>query len=148
MHQKANVVSTIEPPILMNPFTWLWIMLSTSKVLWNILLNYFKLAKIVIVQVFMSIEDEQTFSILYFIQFKLQNRFNEHLPVVVNMYFQTLFTLENFLYDATFENCQRWKVGGQSLMGHQMIFFPHVVFLPRNLYFFTFSHFVYPFWKD
>ncbi len=53
---------------------------------------------------FMSIEDEQTFSILYFIKSNLQNRFNEHLPVVVNMYFQTLFTLENFLYDATFEN--------------------------------------------
>ncbi len=145
MHQKTNFVSTIEPPILMNPFTWLWIMLSTSKVLWNILLNYFKLAKIVIVQMFMSIEDEQTFSILYFIKSNLQNRFNEHLPVVVNMYFQTLFTLENFLYDATIENWQRWKVGGQSLMGHQMNFFPHVVFLPRNLYFFTFSHFVYPF---
>jgi hypothetical protein len=34
---------------------------------------------------------------------KLQNKFNEHLPVAVNMHFQTFFTLENFPYDGTFE---------------------------------------------
>jgi len=80
-------------------------MFSTFKVLWNILLKYFKLAKIVIVQVLGSTEDERTFSTLSFMKSKLQNRFNEHLPMVVNMYFQTFFTLENFLYDVTFEEC-------------------------------------------
>jgi hypothetical protein len=68
-------------------------------------LKYFKLAKIVIAQVLGSIEDEWTFSTLSFMKSKLQNRFNEHLFMVVNMYFQTFFTLENFLYDVTFEEC-------------------------------------------
>jgi len=135
MHHKANFVSTIETPILMNSFTWLWIMLSTSKVLWSILLKYFKLAKIVIVEVLKSIEDEQTFSTLYFIKSKLQNRFNQHLLVVVNMYFQTLFTLENFLYDATFENCQKMKSRKTKFNGAPNDFFSSCCFFARNLYF-------------
>jgi len=49
------------------------------------------------------------FQLYIFHKVKLQNRFDEHLPMVVNMYFQTLFTLENFLYDVTFENCQKMK---------------------------------------
>jgi hypothetical protein len=39
---------------------------------------------------------------------KLQNRLNEHLPMVVNMYSQTFFTL-NFSYDVTFEKWQKMK---------------------------------------
>jgi hypothetical protein len=40
-----------------------------------------------------SMEDERTFSTLYFMKSKLINRFNEHLHVAVHMYSQTFFTL-------------------------------------------------------
>jgi hypothetical protein len=40
-----------------------------------------------------SMEDERTFSTLYFMKSKSINRLNEHLHVVVHIYFQTLFTL-------------------------------------------------------
>lgn len=90
---KANVCSTMELPILVNSFTWLWITPSISKVLQITLSKYFKLVKIAIVQVLGSMDDERTFSTLYFMKSKLINRLNEHLHMVVHMYPQTFFTL-------------------------------------------------------
>ncbi len=90
---KENVCSTMELPILVNSFTWLWITPSISKVLQITLSKYFKLVKIAIVQMLGSMEDERTFSTLYFMKSKSINRLNEHLHVVVHIYFQTLFTL-------------------------------------------------------
>jgi hypothetical protein len=40
-----------------------------------------------------SMEDERTFSTLYFMKSKLINRLNEHLHMVVHIYPQTFFTL-------------------------------------------------------
>jgi hypothetical protein len=56
-----------------------------------------------------SMEDEQTFSTLYFMKSKLRNKLNEHLHVVVRMYSQTFFTLENFMYNVAFEEWQKLK---------------------------------------
>jgi hypothetical protein len=72
------------------------------------MLKYFKLVEIAIVQVLGNMEDEQTLSTLFFMKSKLQNGLNEHLPMVVNMYSQTFFTL-NFLYDEIFEKWQKMK---------------------------------------
>jgi uncharacterized membrane protein len=54
-------------------------------------------------------EDEQTFSTLYFMKSKLINKLNEHLHVVVHMYSQTFFMLENFLYNVVFEEWKKLK---------------------------------------
>jgi len=106
---KANVCSTMEPSILVNPFIRIWITFSTFKVLQSTLSKYFKLVKITTVQVLGSMEDEQTFSTLYFMKSKLRNKLNEHLHVVVRMYSQTFFTLENFMYNVAFEEWQKLK---------------------------------------
>ncbi len=107
---KANhVCSTMELPILVNPFTLLWITLSTFKVLQSTLSEYFKLAKIVTVQVLRSMEDEWTFSTSYFMKSKLRNKLNEHFHVVVRMYSQTFFTFKNFMYNVAFEEWQKLK---------------------------------------
>ncbi len=68
----------------------------------------FQLVEIVIIHMLGNMEDEWTLSILFFMKSKLQNRLNEHLPMGVNMYSQTFFTL-NFSYDVTFEKWQKMK---------------------------------------
>jgi hypothetical protein len=104
---KANVVSTMEPLIFVNPFTQLWRTLSILKVLWNTMLKYFKLVEIFIVRVGEHGGWENAFNFIFH-EVQLQNGLNEHFPMVVNMYSQTFFTL-NFSYDATFEKWQKMK---------------------------------------
>jgi hypothetical protein len=77
---KANATFAIEPLILLNPFIHLWKTFSTSKVLQSFLSKYFKLAKIVAVQVLKSVENKHTFSILSFMKLK---KLNEYLPMVL-----------------------------------------------------------------
>jgi hypothetical protein len=66
--------------------------------------EFVKLAEIAAVQVLGSVEDERTFSTLTFMKTKLQNRLDGHLPVVVGMYSQSHFNLDNFPYDAAFDD--------------------------------------------
>jgi hypothetical protein len=96
---KSNVAATMEVPFHVNPLTWIWRTLEASHILRHSFLNFFKLAKIGIVQMLGSVEDEHTFSTLSFIKSKLKNRFNEYLHIVVGMYFQIFFTLNTFPYE-------------------------------------------------
>jgi len=59
----------------------------------------FELAKIAIVQVLGSMEDERTFSTFSFMKFKLRNYFNEHLNNVVGIYYQFFKSLNIFPFD-------------------------------------------------
>jgi hypothetical protein len=61
-------------------------------------LEYLKLAKIAMVQVLGSIEDEQRFSSLAFCKSKLHNRLTINLDLVVKMFSQMFYTLHNFPY--------------------------------------------------
>lgn len=66
--------------------------------------EYVKLAKIAMVQVLGSVEDERTFSSLSFLKDKLRNRLdNSHLALVVGMHAQDVYTLEDFPYDDCFK---------------------------------------------
>jgi hypothetical protein len=103
---KSNATTTMEAPFHINPLTWLWRTLEASHILRHSFPKKFKLAKIVIMQVLGSMEDEHTFSTLSFMKSKLRNHFNEHLPIVVGMYSQTFFTLNTFPYDTCFDD---WK---------------------------------------
>ncbi len=64
------------------------------------------MAKIVAVQILGSVEDEHTFSTFSF----MQNKLCEHSAIIVGMFSQPFFTLENFPYDATFEGWKKAKV--------------------------------------
>jgi len=46
------------------------------------------------------------FSTHFFMKSKLRNRLNDHLHIVVRMYFETFYGLNTFMYDATFDD---WK---------------------------------------
>jgi hypothetical protein len=106
---KSNAATTMEAPFHINPLTWLWITLETSCILKHSFPKFFKLAKIVIVQVLGSMEDEHTFSTLSFMKSKLRNHFNEHLHIVVGMYSQTFFILNTFPYDTCFDDQKEQK---------------------------------------
>jgi hypothetical protein len=66
--------------------------------------QYNKLAEMAIVMVMGSVEDERTFSSVAFLKSRVRNSLlKNHLSVVVGMYSQKLYTMENFLYAETFE---------------------------------------------
>jgi hypothetical protein len=96
----------MEPPHDFNPLIRLWKELITSQVVINCILKYIKLAEIVIVQVIGSMEDEHTFNTINLMRLKLRNRFTSHLDLVICMFSQHFYTLENFAYDVVI---QAWK---------------------------------------
>ena len=51
-----------------------------------------------------SVEDECVFSSVSFLKTKLRNSLDPHLGVVVGMYSQNIYTLQNFLYDSVFDS--------------------------------------------
>jgi hypothetical protein len=65
-----------------------------------------KIAKIAIVKVLGSAKHEHTFNTLAFMKNKLKNRLITHMFIVVGMHSQSLFTLETFPYDVTYDD---WK---------------------------------------
>jgi hypothetical protein len=83
---QFNPTITMEAPFHVNPLIRLWHILDVSHILWHSFLEFFKLAKITVIQVLGLVEDECTFSILSFLNSELRNYFNEHLSIVVRMY--------------------------------------------------------------
>jgi hypothetical protein len=69
--------------------------------------KYIKLAKIVVIEVLGSIEDEWCSSTFSFMKSKLQNRLTTHLDLIIHMFVQRFYTFENFPYHQTIEE---WKV--------------------------------------
>jgi hypothetical protein len=61
--------------------------------------KYNKLAKIAMVQVLGSVEDEKTFNNLSLMKNKLHNQLPIHLDLCVRIFSQNFFTLSNFPYD-------------------------------------------------
>jgi hypothetical protein len=95
---KANLAATMEPPFLVNPFTKLWCSLSMSHILKHSFLEYFKLAKIATMQVLGSVEDERTFSTLFFMKSKLRNRLSHHLHTLLGMFSKHSLLIEFSLW--------------------------------------------------
>jgi hypothetical protein len=67
--------------------------------------------ELAIITVLGSVEDERTFNTLSFMKNKLRNRLSIHLPIVVGMHGQQFYTIEDFLYDAAYNEWQQniWK---------------------------------------
>ncbi len=64
--------------------------------------TFFPWVEMAIVHVLGNVKDESCFSSLAFLNSKLRAILNPHLPLVVGMYNQKFFTLENFPYTTTF----------------------------------------------
>jgi hypothetical protein len=57
-----------------------------------------------------SVEDEQCFSTLCFPKNKLNNKLTTHLDLVVHMYTQKLYSLENFPFVVTIKAWNQKKI--------------------------------------
>jgi hypothetical protein len=107
---KSNAIAAMAP-FHVNCLTWLWKTFEASHILRHSFPKKFKLVKTIIVQVLGLVEDEHTFSTLTFMKSKLRNHFNEHLHIVVEMYSQTFFILNSFLYDTCFDDWKEQNLG-------------------------------------
>src|ERR1700738_3303695 len=101
---KSNAPAAMEPPYDVHPVTRIWRTISASRVLAHGLPEYLKLAEITLVHVIRSVEDERVFSSVSFLKTKLRNSLDPHLGLVVGMYSQNMYTLQNFPYDVVFDS--------------------------------------------
>jgi hypothetical protein len=116
LSMASNSLALLEPPFNVNPVSRLWRMLDANIALAGQFPEYIKLAQIALVHVLGSVEDERCFSSLTFLKDKLRNRLaSDHLSVIMGMYGQQVFTLENFPYDDCFQtwvhSAERYRYG-------------------------------------
>jgi hypothetical protein len=109
---KANCEAACAPLYHINPLIKLWRSLSQLRHLCKLISEYFKLAEIGCCLVLGSVEDERCFSNLKFLKSCQRNRLGKHLPLVVRMFGQQFYTLDNFPYKDAIESWKRVvKVG-------------------------------------
>ena len=106
---KSNSRAAMLPPYDVNPLTKIWRVLHSNNSLTQNFSEFLKLAEIALVHVLGSVEDERLFSSVGFLKSKLRNNLEDHLQVVVGMFSQGIFTLENFPYQKVFDE---WFVSG------------------------------------
>jgi hypothetical protein len=112
----SNSMVMLEPPFDVNPLTRLWRMLDANIALATQFSKYIKLAQLAMVHVLGSVEDERCFSSLTFLKDRLRNHLaNDHLGLVMGMYAQQVYTLQDFPYDACFQtwvhSAERYRYG-------------------------------------
>jgi hypothetical protein len=76
----------------------MWHLVTSFQILVSSFLKYVKSAELAMVQIISNMEDEKCFSTLAFMKSKLRNKLTTHLPIVVRMFTQQFYTLENFAY--------------------------------------------------
>ena len=103
---KANCHPAMQGDAPLNPLTRLWRRIEANALLRHKLSEYMKVVELAVVTVLGSVEDERTFSTLSFMKNKLRNRLSTHLPLVVGMHAQDFYSLDDFPYDAAYDE---WK---------------------------------------
>lgn len=95
---KNNLASTMVPPYIVNLVTQLWISLASTQVIAHNLPRYLKLLNISMVGVIDFIKEKRCFNNLNFIKSKFCNQLTMHLDLLVWMFVQQIYMLENFPY--------------------------------------------------
>ncbi len=95
----SNAQWAMDQPMDVNPVSRLWKKLFPNALLCVQLVEFIKVAKLVVVQIMGSGEDENTFSTLTFMKTKLYNRLCEQLVLVVCMFAQPFYIINTFPYD-------------------------------------------------
>ena len=86
-----------------NPLTHLWHRIEASSLLCHKLSKFMKIINLAIVVVLELVEDERTFNNLSFMKNKLKNWLSIHLPIVVGMHGQKIYSIEDFPYYGAYE---------------------------------------------
>jgi hypothetical protein len=95
---KSNVISYTVSPFDINYLICTWHLVITFQILVYSFLECVKLVKLAMVQRVGNVEDERCFSTLAFTKSKLCNGFTTQLLIIVRMFAQHFYTLENFPY--------------------------------------------------
>jgi hypothetical protein len=82
----------------LNPLSRLWKKLSSNALLCACFNEFMKVAKLAMVQITRSVEDERIFSTFSFMKTRLWNRLCEHLDLVVCIYVQPFYPVDAFAY--------------------------------------------------
>jgi hypothetical protein len=106
---RANAQAACTPPFFGNPLVKLWRQLTSSRHLCKLISEYIKLAEIGSVLVLGFVEDERCFSSLKFLKSCQRNRLGKHLPLVVHMFGQRYYSLEDFLYSEAIDSWRQAK---------------------------------------
>ncbi len=93
------------PPFDTNPLARMWRLVTTSWILVSSFLEYVKLVELWY-KVVGNVEDESCFSTLAFMKSKLRNKLTTHLPLVLHMFAQHFYTINNFPYE---ECIDQWR---------------------------------------
>jgi hypothetical protein len=91
------------PSPMVNPLTKIWRLFDANSTLSKCFPEYLKLAKIAVVHVLGSVEDERTFSSLSFLKDNIRNRLGTNLQLVVGMHGHQIYNLQTFPYDDCFK---------------------------------------------
>lgn len=105
LRMKKNSRAMAEP-CTCNPLTRLWKQLTSSQIVTHKIPKYIKIVEITILQIIGLVEDELCFNAFNFMKTKLRNKLMTHLDLVVHMFGQKNYTLENFPYNQAIE---KWK---------------------------------------
>jgi hypothetical protein len=81
-----NVKLVMQKHFDVNPVTKLWRTFTCFQILEVKILEYTKLAKLDVVQIIGSIENECCFSTLIFMKIKLRNRLTMHLKLLIHIF--------------------------------------------------------------
>jgi hypothetical protein len=93
-------------PFETNPLIGKWCLVTTSWILVSSFLEYVKFVELDVVQVVGNVENESCFYILAFMKSKFCNKFTTHLPLVVRMFAQHFYIINNFPYE---ECIEKWR---------------------------------------
>ncbi len=91
-----------------------------------------KLAKLAMVQIVGSVEDEKCFSTLAFLKSKLWNKLTTHLPLVVRMFAQCTF--QNFPYASVLNNGKELAIDIVMMARQLLSEFARLIFAKVDLY--------------
>ncbi len=94
----CNLIALLQcnPGYDCNPTIQMWKCLHINQVLKYKVSKYLKLVELVIVVVLRSVEDKCMFFTFTFVGSKLRNQLIMHLDLIVKMYMQEFFKLDNF----------------------------------------------------
>jgi hypothetical protein len=92
----SNYQWAVEHSFGVNALRRLWQKLGSNALLAFKLSEFVKVAEVVVVTVYGSVEDECTFSTLNYMKSKVRNNLDDHLDLVVCMFGQSLFDLKTF----------------------------------------------------
>ena len=107
LSMKSNAANAMRELVDQNPLTCIWRTISTSKVLSSSFPEYLKLAKVGLVQVIGSVEDERCFSALNFIKNKNCHCLTKNLELSMRIFAQKFWTLEDFPFQEAFYKLER-----------------------------------------